>query len=151
MGTDELGIFAFITALTYIVVNPLIGVIADRSGHRVLFIIGSLSTLAACIACLLPLPYAASLGIFALSAITISVKIVSEFTMILDYCREGEIPLYFGIVGLFVGIATPVILLIGLLADKWGTGFVFVTCGAFALLSAFLFGFAISEPRGRTV
>ncbi|MBN1648561.1 MAG: MFS transporter [Spirochaetales bacterium] len=147
VSADELGIFAFITAATYIVVNPLIGVIADRTGHKTLFVIGSLATLVACLLCLLPIPYTISLAVFVAAAVSMSVKNVSEFTMILDYCREGEIPLYIGIVGLFVGAATPLIFLIGVLADRFGTNLVFVTCAAIALLSALLFAFVIREPR----
>ena len=76
-----------------------------------------------------------------------SVRIVSEFTMILDYCRESEIPLYFGIVGIFVGAASVLLFFAGILADILGTETIFIISMIFSCLSMYMFIFKIREPR----
>ncbi len=150
VSNSELGTFAVITAVTYIIANPFIGILADRHGHRILFIIGSVATIAASVIALLPLPYFISLTVFVAAAVAMSIRIVSEFTMILDYCRESEIPLYFGIVGIFVGAASVLLIFTGIIADILGTEAVFIISMLFSGLALYMFIFRIKEPRKNT-
>lgn len=147
LSDSEIGLFAIITAATFVFINPLLGFLGDKYGHKINMIIGSAALVAGNLVALFSDHYIVSLGTIVMSAIALSVRIVSGFTMTMEFCREQEIPTYIGMSGLAVGLASVPIAIIGIISNRFDLPPLFAICLGVAALQIVLFLFFIKEPR----
>jgi predicted MFS family arabinose efflux permease len=140
------GTFALITAATFVVVNPLLGAVADRVGYKPVFVVSFASLVTGAILGLLGVPRPISFGLIALAAISQSVNLFA-FNMTLEFAPKGQIPTYIGVSGLFVGIAAPLAVVIGYLVDRLGYDVMFWITGVTAGLGMLVMLFGVEEPR----
>ena len=141
------GIFTLITAGTFIVVNPVLGWLADRSGHKRNFVVANLAVGAGAILGLTSNYYPLSILMIALAAVARSVRLLSGFPMTMDFCREHEVPTYIGIVGLFLAPASLLSILTGVAAERFGLDALFAIAVGLSIVSLGIFLFLVPEPR----
>ncbi|MFP4550165.1 MAG: MFS transporter [Spirochaetales bacterium] len=140
------GVFAMITAGTFILVNPIFGRLGNRVGYRPVFLTAFVSlAIAGIVGLLRPGQYLAY-SLIAFTAVGQSVNLLA-WNMTVEFAPEGEVPSYVGVTGLFVGLIGPLSVVTGLLVDWVGFGGIFVmalVCGICGFLVMIL---GVEEPR----
>lgn len=147
LSDAAVGTFTTITAVTFVVVNPIIGALADRYGYRILFVISSAFLFVGHLLGALPVPYFVALATIVAAATARSVRLMGDSNMTLDFCDEAEVPTYISAAGLIVGPASLVILAIGAIAEHAGFTTLFIVAAITAALSFAQFAFFVREPR----
>lgn len=143
------GVFTLITAGTFILVNPLLGLVADRWGHKLNFIVANVAVIIGAVLGLASGFYPLAILMIALAAVARSVRLLSGFPMTMDFCREHDIPTYIGIVGFFLAPASLLSILAGVAAENFGLGALFVIAVGLSSVSLAIFVFLVPEPRRR--
>lgn len=143
----EVGIFTAIITVTFIIVNPVLGVMADRKGHKKNMVLAGLSLVAANLIILFSPSYIICLAAFVCSSTALSIRISSEFSMTLEFCNENQIPTFIGIAGIYVAAGSFFIALIGKLAETYGLSVVFALNLGFSIMATLCFRFWVREPR----
>ena len=145
---SEVGIFTLIVAGTYVLANPLLGILSDRFGHLFNHYLGSIALIIANLIAIFSPYYWLSLASIALGAFVLCVLTVSCFSLPMEFGEDHEIPIYVGLVGLFIGGASIAIIGFGLIADRFGYHQLFWICLTCSVLSIFFYR-RTREPRQR--
>lgn len=141
-----LGIFATILSFAHIISNPVLGIIGDRFGHKINFIIGALFMGLGFLLLLSPWFFLA-LPAFFCSALSQSARFLSLNNMVIEYCSPEDRPLFLAVRGLFLGPAAFSSLLLGLMADIFSYQILFIFCAVLSLALVVFFIIMIKEPR----
>jgi Na+/melibiose symporter-like transporter len=140
------GLFAIITAATFILVNPVFGRLGNRVGYRPVFLIAFVSLAAAGIVGLTGPGQYLAYSLVAFTAVGQSVNLLA-WNMTVEFAPEGEVPSYVGVTGLFVGLIGPLSIVTGLLVDWVGFAGVFVMALAAGVIGFFVMLLGVEEPR----
>jgi MFS family permease len=141
------GTITIISACAYIIANPILGIIGDRIGHRLNFIIGSFSLALASLILLISKNLIIFSGIFVLFSISNGVRLLSPLNMTAEYCKPEDRPSYIALRGLFLTPASILSIGMGLVADNLGYDILFIIALVLSLISTLLFIFWVHEPR----
>ena len=147
LDPSEVGIFTVVIAATFVVVNPVLGLFADRRGHLGNHVIGMLSLAVANVIVILSPWYPLSIFALVFGAVTHTSMMVSGFALPMEFGEDHEIPIYIATVGIFVGVVSIAILFLGIAAERWGYPVIFWICAASGLVAAAVFAFKVVEPR----
>jgi MFS family permease len=150
LPSSAVGTFTIITAGTYLIANPLLGILSDRHGHLFNHFLGSAALILATLNIVFAHSYGISLISIALGSFVLCVQSVSCFTLPMEFGEDHEIPIYVGLVGFFVGAASLLIIGFAWVAESFGYPGVFLICFVSAVISLFFFA-RTTEPRGRKV
>ncbi|MDC7235371.1 MAG: MFS transporter [Spirochaetales bacterium] len=145
---SSVGLFAILTAATFLLVNPVLGIVADRMGHLFNHIAASLLLAASTGIAVFSDSYIVSLSIMVLGAAMMCIQNVSFFALPMEFGEDHDIPLYSGLIGLFVGASSLLIVLFALLAEAYGYIPVFAVCFFLSFISLFFFK-RTEDPRKR--
>ncbi|MBN2511165.1 MAG: MFS transporter [Spirochaetales bacterium] len=145
---SAVGLFAIITAAVFVVANPVLGIVSDKKGHLINHVLGSLALIAANLIAIFSQVLWLSYLTIALGAFVLCVQNVSLFALPMEFGEEHEIPVYVGLVGLFVGVASLLILVLGGVLELFGYTALFYTSLGASLVSVLLYATTV-EPRGR--
>ncbi len=140
------GIFAVITAATFILVNPIFGRIGNRVGYKPIFIVSFLSLAAAAVVGLIGIPAPAAYALVVLTATSQSVNLLA-WNMTVEFAPEGQVPSYIGVSGFFIGLVAPLAVFTGLIVDAFGYGALFAMTGITALAGLAVMALRVEEPR----
>jgi hypothetical protein len=143
------GVFALITAATFVLVNPILGRVADRIGYKPVFIVSFVSLSLAAILGLVGLPQPVSYVLIFFTALSQSVNMFA-FNMTMEFAPPGQVPTYIGITGFLVGLVAPLAVLTGRLVDHFGYGAVFLVTGITAVAGLVVMALGVEEPRVAT-
>lgn len=142
------GLVTILTAGTFLVANPILGVLSDKIGHLFNHYMASIALILAPVIVIFSNSYTVSLSVIVLGAFGLCVQTVSFFSLPMEFGDEHEIPVYVGLVGLFVGGASLLIIGFALVAEYFTYVPVFIICLVCAVLSLFFF-LKTNEPRNR--
>lgn len=140
------GVFALITAATFVVVNPALGWLADRKGYKPVFIVSFISLGTASLLGAANLATPGAFVLIVLTALSQSVNMFA-FNMTVEFAPPGQVPTYIGVSGLIIGLAALLALLVGQLVDRFGYAAVFWVTGVTAVLGLLVMQFGVEEPR----
>jgi len=140
------GIFAVITAATFILVNPIFGRIGNRVGYKPIFIVSFLSLAAAAVVGLIGIPAPAAYVLVVLTATSQSVNLLA-WNMTVEFAPEGQVPSYIGVSGFFIGLVAPLAVFTGLIVDAFGYAALFAMTGVTALAGLAVMALRVEEPR----
>jgi len=140
------GVFAVLTAATFILVNPVFGRIGNRVGYKPIFVVSFLSLAAAAVVGLLGVPAPAAYVLVVLTATSQSVNLLA-WNMTVEFAPGGQVPSYIGVSGLFIGLVAPLGLLTGWIVELFGFGALFVTTAITALGGLAVMAIGVEEPR----
>jgi predicted MFS family arabinose efflux permease len=149
LDTSAAGTFTIVIAATFVVVNPLLGFLADKRGHLINHVIAMLCIVGANLIALLSPWYPLSIFCIALGAVTHTAIAVSGFALPMEFGEDHEIPIFIATVGVFVGAVSVGILFLGIAGERWGYPLIFWICGAGGLIAAAIFSRKVTEPRNR--
>ncbi|MFO7446265.1 MAG: MFS transporter [Ignavibacteriaceae bacterium] len=147
LGDVYAGTFTIIIMSSIIIGNILFGFIADKFGHKLNMLMAAISVVAACLLALATPSVLAYYFVFIFSAFTATLMLVSRLSIIAELCEEEDRPTYIAVTNM---ITAPFILLGiagGWVANMYGYNIVFILAGFFALVSSFMFGMKVKEPR----
>ncbi|MFW5738428.1 MAG: MFS transporter [Spirochaetota bacterium] len=140
------GLFAVITAATFVVVNPIFGRLGNRVGYKPVFVVSYVS-----------LGLAAAVGLFAVTApwayVLIAFTATSQsvnllaWNMTVEFAPEGQVPSYIGVSGFFIGLVAPLGILTGVIVDVFGFAGLFVMTAVTAACGLLVMLFGVEEPR----
>ena len=142
------GTFAIITAATFVIANPLLGILSDKKGHLYNHFLGSFALIAANLIAVYSGIMWLSFLTIALGGFALCVQTVSLFALPMEFGEEHEIPVYVGIVGFFVGVASLFILLFGGILELFGYRAMFFASLAASVVSVVFYA-KTEEPRKR--
>jgi len=140
------GIFAVITAATFVLVNPIFGRVGNRVGYKPIFIVSYLSLAAAAVVGLLEIAAPAAYVLVVLTATSQSVNLLA-WNMTVEFAPEGQVPSYIGVSGFFIGLVAPLAVFTGLIVDAFGYGALFAMTGVTALAGLVVMAMRVEEPR----
>ena len=140
--------FTLITAGTFLIANPLLGILSDRLGHLFNHFLGSGALILATLFVVFAPSYHLGLISIALGSFAVCVQVVSCFSLPMEFGEDHEIPVYVGLVGFFVGFSSLLIIGFAWVAESYGYPAVFMICFACAVISLVFFA-RTTEPRGR--
>jgi MFS family permease len=140
------GLFAILTAATFVLVNPILGSLADRVGYKPVFIVSFLSLMSAAILGLLEIDQPFAYGLVPLIAISQSVNLFA-WNMTMEFAPEGQVPTYISVSGLFLALVAPLGLLTGVVAIRFGFPGLFVLTGISAAIGLVIMWLGVEEPR----
>jgi MFS family permease len=147
LGDEYAGKFTIVMMTAVIFGSMMLGSFADRSGHKLNLMLGSLAVAAGCgIALWAPVVEAYFLT-FVLSALTIGITMISRLPFIAELCTEEERPTYVALTNLITSPFFLTGIIAGRIADVYGFEIVFIGAGVIALLSAGWMYFMVAEPR----
>lgn len=140
------GLFAVITAATFVVVNPIFGRLGNRVGYKPVFVVSYVS-----------LGLAAAVGLFAVTApwayVLIAFTATSQsvnllaWNMTVEFAPEGQVPSYIGVSGFFIGLVAPLGILTGVIVDVFGFAGLFVMTAITAACGLLVMLLGVEEPR----
>ncbi|OQY32497.1 MAG: hypothetical protein B6241_10905 [Spirochaetaceae bacterium 4572_59] len=145
---STVGLFTIITAGTFLIANPVLGILADRKGHLYNHYLGAFVLILSSLIVVFSPSYLISLSVISLGALALCVQNVSFFSLPMEFGEDHEIPIYVGLVGLFVGSASLLIIAFAFIAERFGYIPIFVICSVCAVLSLFFYT-RTTEPRRR--
>lgn len=145
----QVGVFTSLFLAGQMVGTLALGWLADRTGHRVVLVLG-VGALAAGNVAALVAPSVRGLGpVFFLSGVHLAAILLSARTILLEFADEpGERPTYLGLANTALApltFATP--LAAGWMADHFGFSTVFAVAASFGLVALALFLGCVREPR----
>lgn len=148
VGPEIIGVMTGILLLAQMLVNPLIGWLGDRWGHRFTLAFGMLSAILSNLLVLAAPDATWMYPAFALAAVGSAVSITSILAITVEFGEEHERPYYIGLGNTLIAPVSLVAPLIGGgLADSLGYDATFkLACGAAALGIAILL-FLLRDPR----
>ena len=125
----------------------LVGVLADRKGHRVALELSGVALIAAfAMAWLAPSPIW-FVGVFFLLGFFMGARIVSGTLVVMEFCAAEKRPTYIGLTNTLVGIASALAPLVGLGLVKLGYSWLFVVSMVVSIISVLMLHFWVKEPR----
>jgi MFS family permease len=140
------GLFALLTAATFVVVNPILGLMADRVGYKSVFLVSFGSLICASVLGLLGVSAPFIYALVALVAVSQSVNLFA-WNMTVEFAPEGQVPTYIGVSGLFMGLIAPLALFTGVIVEKYGFNGLFILTSVAATLGLLVMWLAVEEPR----
>lgn len=140
------GVFAMITAATFILVNPIFGRIGNKVGYKPVFLASYISLAVAAVVGLTGLAAPWSYVLIVCTAVSHSVNLLS-WNMTVEFAPEGQVPSYIGVSGFFIGIVAPLGVLIGSVVDAFGFAGLFVVTALFAAAGLAVMAVGVEEPR----
>ena len=145
---SESGVFAIITAATFVIVNPVFGRIGNRVGYKPVMVVsyGALGVAAVLGFVGVETPWAYAL--VACTAVGQSVNLLA-WNMTVEFAPPGQVPTYIGVSGFLIGIVAPLAILTGVVVDVFGFNGLFVMTGFTAAAGGIIMGFGVREPRVR--
>ena len=127
--------------------NLLLGLLADRKGHKVSLVLGGLAaTLAYIIAGLATTPIL-YYAVFLLLGVYISAMVVSGLMIVLEFVGSEQRPTYVGITNSIIGAINVVIPLVGGWLATISYGYLFAFGAAAGLLAVLLMWLWVVDPR----
>ncbi|HBY96690.1 MAG TPA: hypothetical protein DEP84_22550 [Chloroflexi bacterium] len=148
MSEGTAGLMTGVLLATQTVANPIMGLIGDRRGHRVVMEVGALAaTGSALLAWLVP-----GMGWFYLVFMLTGIANVAFWTtsmaMTLEFGTEAERPAYIGLANTLVAPSTMLAPLVGgWLADAAGYQATFLVAAAGGLLTTLILHLMVRDPR----
>jgi MFS family permease len=140
------GLFAVITAATFVLVNPIFGRLGNRVGYKPVFLAGYASLAVAAVVGLAGVPAPWVYALIALTATTQSVNLLA-WNMTVEFAPNDQIPSYIGVSGFFIGIVAPLAILTGLVVDRFGFEGLFVMTLVTAVAGLTVMAIGVEEPR----
>lgn len=140
------GLFAVLTAATFVLVNPILGLVGDRVGYKPIFVASFLALTSASIVGLLGVEAPGAYVLIVLTAISQSVNLLA-WNMTVEFAPAGQVPSYIGVSGFFIGLVAPLGVVTGILVDLFGYGALFALTGAAALAGLAVMVVGVEEPR----
>ena len=140
------GLFSVITAVTFVIVNPVFGRVGNRIGYKSLFVVSFLSLVIAALLGLLAVPVPLAYLLIALAAVSRAVNLLS-FNMTVEFSPPGRVPSFIGVAGFFIGLVAPLGLLLGTVVDLFGYSALFLVTVVTATAGLVVLVFRVSEPR----
>jgi Na+/melibiose symporter-like transporter len=145
----QAGVFTALMVAGHALGTLSLGSVADRAGHRLVLIIGTLAGVAANVVALLAPTLTAFGAVFVLTGLRLAAINVSSLTALLEFApTPQERPTYIGLGSTSVApvaFASP--LVGGLLADALGFRAVFVTALAAGAVGLLMLGTLVRDPR----
>jgi MFS family permease len=140
------GIFAMITAGTFILVNPIFGRIGNRAGYRPVVLIAFGALVAAGVIGLSEPGQFLAYALIACTAVAQSVNLLT-WNMTVEFAPPAEVPSYVGVTGLFVGLIGPISVITGLIVDWVGFAGLFVMALVTGAAGFLVMLVGVEEPR----
>lgn len=140
------GVFAVITAATFILVNPIFGRVGNRIGYKPVFVVSYLALAAAALVGLLGMRAPWSYVLIALTATSQSVNLLA-WNMTVEFAPVGQIPSYIGVSGFFIGLVAPFAIVTGAIVDRFGFNGLFVMTALTAVAGLIVMAVGVEEPR----
>ncbi|MFW5789395.1 MAG: MFS transporter [Spirochaetota bacterium] len=140
------GLFAVITAATFIVVNPIFGLLGNKVGYKPAFLVSYVSLGLASAVGLLGVEAPWAYVLIACTATSQSVNLLA-WNMTVEFAPEGQVPSYIGVSGFFIGLVAPLGILTGVIVDAYGFGGLFATTAVTAACGLGVMVFGVEEPR----
>lgn len=140
------GVFAVITAATFVVVNPVFGRLGNRVGYKPVFLVSYVSLGLASAVGLAGVPAPAAYVLIALTATSQSVNLLA-WNMTVEFAPEGQVPSYIGVSGFFIGLVAPLGIVTGVIVDVFGFGGLFAMTAATAACGLLVMLVGVEEPR----
>ncbi|MFW5685695.1 MAG: MFS transporter, partial [Spirochaetota bacterium] len=140
------GVFAIITAATFVLVNPVFGALGNRSGYKVAFLASFVSLAIASVVGLSGVGVPVAHVLIACTAISQSVNFLA-YNMTIEFAGETEIPTYIGVCGFFIGLVAPLAIFTGVIVNAFGFDGLFVLTAATAVAGLLVMAFGVEEPR----
>lgn len=141
------GSFTIIIMSSVILGNILFGYLADNYGHKLNLMLGSGTSMAACVLAMLSPSIEAYFFVFVFSAFTVTLNQLSRLTIISEICKEEDRPTYIAVTNM---LTSPFILsglLGGIIANSFGYMYVFLLAAILAFISFIWYTFIVKEPR----
>ena len=127
--------------------NLILGLLADRTGHKLSLVLGGLAvSLAYIIAALATNPLLFYL-VFLLIGVYVSATIVSGLMIVLEFVGSEQRPTYVGATNSIIGAVNVVMPLLGGWLATVGYDYLFYLCAAVGLVSVLLLWLWVAEPR----
>ncbi len=140
------GMFAIITATTFVVVNPVFGWVGNRIGYKGIFLASYASLAAAAVVGLFAAPAPWAYVLIVCAAISQSVNLVS-WNMTIEFAPPGEVPSYIGVSGFCMGVVAPFAILSGVVVQAFGFAGLFAMTLTAAVAGGAVMAFVVVEPR----
>lgn len=140
------GVFAMITAATFVLVNPIFGRIGNTVGYKPVFLASYISLGVAAVVGLSGLTAPWSYVLIVCTAVSHSVNLLS-WNMTVEFAPEGQVPSYIGVSGFFIGVVAPLGVLLGSVVDLFGFTGLFVVTALFAVAGFAVMAWGVEEPR----
>lgn len=140
------GIFAIITAATFVLINPLLGRMGNRVGYKPVFLTSFAALVGAAAVGLLAVPERAAYTLIAFTAIAQSVNLLA-WNMTVEFAPPGEVASYVGVTGLFVGLVGPLSIVTGFVVQWFGYEGLFVMTGLTGIAGFLAMAAGVEEPR----
>lgn len=140
------GLFAVITAATFIVVNPIFGLLGNRVGYKPVFLVSYVSLGLASAVGLFGVAAPWAYVLIAFTATSQSVNLLA-WNMTVEFAPEGQVPSYIGVSGFFIGLVAPLGILTGVIVDIFGFAGLFATTAVTAACGLAVMLFGVEEPR----
>lgn len=133
------------------VMNPLLGIVGDRHGHKLVLVLSSFLTGAACLVALLAPFQEALWAVFFIYGAAVAGDSVSGFSIIVEFCPPEDRPTYIGLTNtLLAPIRSLAPILGGWLAAQMGYSPLFIAAAGFSMLGAVMLALWLREPRKNT-
>ena len=140
------GIFAVITAATFVLVNPVFGWVGNRIGYKGIMLASYGSLAAAALIGLFTVPAPWAYALIVCAAISQSVNLLS-WNMTIEFAPPGQVPTYIGVSGFCMGIVAPFAILSGVIVGAFGFAGLFVMTFVTAIAGAAVMAVGVVEPR----
>jgi MFS family permease len=141
------GTFTIVMMVSMILGSLTLGYIADNFGHRINLILASAGTTCASILALVAGRVEIYAIVFMISAITISILMISRLSFIAELCTDDERPTFVALSNMLI---TPFVLsgiLAGWIADIHGYDVVFIATACISLCGVIWLIKMVHEPR----
>ena len=150
LSDGQAGVFGSVMMGSQFLAYLVLGVLADRQGHKRVLELGALATaLGFGVATLAPLPHFIYLSFVGLGMMQAS-YIVSGMMIVPEFAPPEELAIYFGIASTLTGMVAVLVPIVGAwIASLWGYPTVFAISGGAALLSWVVYAVRVQDPRFR--
>ena len=141
------GTFTMIMMMSMIAGSLLLGYMADMLGHRINIIIASTAIFVACLIALFVTHVYLYYFVFVLSAMTLSIMMISRLPIIAEMCSDDERPTYVALTNMITSPFFLAGILGGWAANRFGYEIVFIFSAIFAGAAAVWLITMVREPR----
>jgi len=148
LNGSQVGLMTGILVATQTVMNLLLGAIADKRGHKIVLVCGTIGMGLASLAMLGAQQITSLYVVFFCLGIAVSADTVSSLNIILEFCAPEDRPTYIGLTNTLLAPSRGLAPLIGGWIASWsGYDALFLAALLASLAGAFLLGLWLREPR----
>lgn len=147
LSASSAGTFTVIMMATTMAASVLLGISADRFGHKVNLVMAAGATLAGSVIAIAGNSAGVYAGVFVCTAVALTALQISRLPFLAELSSETERPLMIAVANLFTAPSALSGVLGGWIADIAGYPAVFGIAGVFALVAFLWLCRAVTEPR----